>query len=78
MEQKHLYLKAEQCWHKTIKEGERTMTKLEKIETAKKMGNEELLEYLLRYTKQNFFEMEESKRETYSVIKEEVLKRMNK
>ena len=54
------------------------MTKLQKIETAKKMGNEELLEYLLRYTKQNFFEMEESKRETYSVIKEEVLKRMNK
>lgn len=51
------------------------MTKLEKIETAKNMKNEELLEYLIRYTKQNFFEMEESKRETYSIIKEEVLKK---
>lgn len=53
------------------------MTKLEKIETAKNMKNEELLDYLLRYTKQNFFEMEESKRETYSIIKEEVLRRMS-
>lgn len=53
------------------------MTKLEKIEIAKNMEDEELLDYLLRYTKQNFFEMEESKRETYSVIKEEVLKRMS-
>ena len=53
------------------------MTKLEKIETVKNMKNEELLEYLLRYTKQNFFEMEESKRETYSIIKGEVLKRMS-
>ena len=54
------------------------MTKAEKIEIAKTMENEKLLECFLRYTEQKFFEMEESKRETYAIVKEEILNRMSK
>lgn len=54
------------------------MTRTEKIEVAKTMDNEKLLEYFARYIKQNFLEMEESKRETYTIVKEEILSRMSR
>lgn len=54
------------------------MTKEEKIELVKTMGKEDLLEYFARYASQNILEMEESKRETYTIVKEEILSRMSR
>ncbi len=54
------------------------MTKEQKIEAAESMENEKLLEYFARYAKEGFFEMDESKRETYTIVKHEILARMSK
>lgn len=54
------------------------MTKEQKIEVTKSMENEKLLECFTHYAKQGFFEMDESKRETYTIVKNEILARMSK